>query len=98
MTQRTLLLAALPITLLTSACDAPDPADYGGGAKGEAVVSCITRLERADSSVTREQSGELCTCVTDKTFAALTGGGMNKSAMEGAFVGCAKDAGVEITG
>lgn len=89
--------------MLTAGCDAPDPADYGGGAKGEATAKCITRTERADSSVTREQSGELCSCVTDKLMgaaeAALSGGGgMSKSSMERAFIGCAEKAGVEITG
>ncbi|KWV93272.1 hypothetical protein [Erythrobacter sp. YT30] len=92
----TLLLALIP-ALALAACNAPNPDDYGGGAKGEAIAKCITKTERADSSVTREQAGELCTCVTDKTYAALTGGGMQKASMERAFIGCAKKAGVEIT-
>ena len=80
-----------------AAGDAPDPADYGGGAKGEAIAKCITKTERADGTVTREQSGEMCTCLTDKTMAALTGGGMAKASLERAFIGCAKQAGIEIT-
>lgn len=92
----TLPLALIP-ALALAACNAPDPDDYGGGAKGEAIAKCITKTERADSAVTREQAGELCTCVTDKTYAALTGGGMQKASMERAFIGCAKKAGVEIT-
>ena len=89
---------ALALVLTLAACDAPDPADYGGGAKGEAIAKCIAKTERADSAVSREQAGKMCTCVTDTTYAALTGGGMNKASLERAFVGCAKKAGVEITG
>ncbi|MEL7197436.1 MAG: hypothetical protein AAGL10_03895 [Pseudomonadota bacterium] len=92
----TLSFALIPVLAL-AACNAPDPDDYGGGAKGEAIAKCITKTERADSAVTREQAGELCTCVTDKTYAALTGGGVQKASMESAFIGCAKKAGVEIT-
>ncbi|MEO0689064.1 MAG: hypothetical protein AAFY51_02065 [Pseudomonadota bacterium] len=90
-------LVALPVTLLASACGAPDPADYGGGTKGEAIAKCVAKTERADSAVTREQAGQMCTCVTDKTYAALTGGGMAKAAMERAFIGCAERAGIAIT-
>ena len=88
----------LALAFALAACGGPDPADYGGGAKGEAIAKCIVKTERADSAMTREQSGALCTCVTDKTYAALTGGGMNKASLTRAFVGCAKQAGVEITG
>ena len=91
------LIAALPLTLVLAACDAPDPNDYGGGARGKAVAKCIMRTERADASVTREQAGALCGCVTDRTMAALTGGGMSQAGLESAFVGCAREAGVEIT-
>lgn len=93
----------LPLTALAAlaGCGAPDPADYGGGAKGEAIAKCVAKTERADSSVTRDQAGEMCTCLTDKTSkavgAALTGGGMNKASLERAFVGCATKAGIEIT-
>ncbi|MEO0462189.1 MAG: hypothetical protein AAF127_03605 [Pseudomonadota bacterium] len=90
-------LLILPLTLLASGCNAPDPADYGGGAKGEAIAKCVSKTQRADSAVTREQAGEMCTCVTDKTYAALTGGGMNKDKMVSAMLSCAKKAGVEIT-
>ena len=94
-------MLALPLLFFTAGCNAPDPEDYGGGAKGEAVVKCITRTERADSAVTRDQSEALCTCVTDKimgsAMAAVSGGRVDKAAMERAFIGCAKDAGVEIT-
>ncbi|MEL7318864.1 MAG: hypothetical protein AAFN04_09530 [Pseudomonadota bacterium] len=90
---------ALPLLALLAlgACGAPDPDDYGGGAVGEAIAKCVAKTERADSAVTREQAGAMCTCITDKTFAALSNGGMAKSSMERAFVGCAKQAGVEIT-
>ena len=98
MTHPTKLLLPLTAVLALAACDAPDPADYGGGAKGEAIAKCITKTERADNAVTREQAGEMCTCLTDKTMTALTGGGMNKASLERAFVGCATKAGVEITG
>ena len=47
------------------ACDVPNPNDYGGGEKGKAIAKCIVRTERADSAVTREQAGQMCTCVTD---------------------------------
>ena len=80
-----------------AACNAPDPEDYGGGAKGEAIAKCVAKTERADSAVTREQAGEMCTCLTDKTMAALTGGGMAKASLERAFVGCATKAGIEVT-
>ncbi len=96
MTRHAALLLALPI-LAISACNAPDPEDYGGGAKGEAIAKCISKTERADSAVTRAQAGEMCTCLTDKTMASLTGGGMNKASLERAFISCAKQAGVEIT-
>ena len=92
-----LLFAALPLTLAVAACGGPDPADYGGGAMGEALAKCVAKTERADSAVTREQAGEMCTCITDKTLAALSNGGMRKSSMERAFIGCAEQAGVEIT-
>ncbi|MEM7779242.1 MAG: hypothetical protein AAF697_02490 [Pseudomonadota bacterium] len=97
MRHKPILLTALPLTLLISACDAPDPDDYGGGAIGEAVVKCIERTERADSAITRVQSGEMCTCITDKTFAALSGGGMTRAKMEREMLSCARQAGVEIT-
>ncbi|MEM9500385.1 MAG: hypothetical protein AAF941_00935 [Pseudomonadota bacterium] len=100
MTRPSIAFVLIALTL-TAACNSPDPADYGGGARGEAVAKCIVRTERADSAVTRQQSGELCSCVTDKLLsgaqAALSGGGMSKSAMESAFIGCARKAGVEIT-
>lgn len=88
--------------LALAGCNAPDPDDYGGGAMGETIAKCVTKTERADSNVTREQAGELCTCVTEKITSyaksAVSGGGaVSKGAMERAFVGCAKKAGVEIT-
>lgn len=89
------LLVVAPLAL--AGCDAPDPEDYGGGAKGEAIAKCITKTERADSAVTRDQAGDMCTCLTDKTMAALTGGGMARASLERAFVGCAQKAGIEIT-
>ena len=79
------------------ACDAPDPADYGGGDKGEAIAKCVAKTERADSAVTREQAGQMCTCITDKTYAALTGGAMNQSSLKRSLTRCATDAGIEIT-
>ena len=89
----------LPFTALMAlaACDAPNPDDYGGGARGKAVAKCIMRTERADSSITREQAGEMCGCITDKTLSALTGSGMAQSSLERAFLTCAKKAGIAIT-
>jgi len=92
------IFPALPLLLGLAACNAPDPADYGGGPKGDAIAKCITKTERADSAVSREQAGTMCTCLTDKTMAALSGGGMRKSALKRAFIGCAEKAGIEITG
>ena len=92
-----LLFAALPLPLAGAAGGGPDPAEYGGGARGEAIAKCVAKTERADSAVTREQAGQMCTCITDKTYAALTGGGMAKAAMERAFIGCAERAGIAIT-
>lgn len=100
MTQRTLLLPLAALAVL-SACNAPDPADYGGGAQGEAIAKCVAKTERADSSVTRAQAGEMCTCLTDKVMAsaksAMSGGSINTASMERAFMGCAAKAGVEVT-
>ncbi|MEM1052391.1 MAG: hypothetical protein AAGI28_09885 [Pseudomonadota bacterium] len=96
MTKHAALLLTLPLLTL-AACNAPDPDDYGGGAIGEAVAQCITKTERADSSVTREQSGEMCMCITDKTYAALSGRGMTRSRMESALLSCAHNAGIEVT-
>lgn len=96
MTKHAALLLVLPILTL-AACDVPDPNDYGGGAVGAAVAKCIIRTERADSSITREQSGELCTCVTEKTQTSLLASGMSRTSMERAFMGCAAQAGIEIT-
>lgn len=96
MTRHASFLLALPLLALAG-CDAPDPDDYGGGAVGEAVAKCVAKTERADSSVTREQAGEMCTCITDKTFAALSGRGMSRANMERAFIGCARQAGIEVT-
>ncbi|MBD2841474.1 hypothetical protein [Erythrobacter rubeus] len=93
----TRVILAVAVLGSLSACNAPDPDDYGGGAKGAAVVKCISRTERADSSITREQAGEMCNCVTDKTMAALGGSGMSRSSMERALIGCATDAGIELT-
>ena len=93
----------LPLTALAAlaACDAPDPEDYGGGAKGEAIAKCVAKTERADSSVTREQAGEMCTCITDKTTkaieSALAGGGVNQASLKRAAIACAKKAGIEVT-
>ena len=66
------------------------------------MAKCITRTERADSAVTREQAEGLCGCVTDAMFSYAKGavsgsGGMSSAAMERAFERCAADAGVEIT-
>ena len=105
MIQSRLSLIARPLALALvfslAACNAPDPEDYGGGVKGEAIAKCITKTERADSAVTRDQAGEMCTCLTEKTEsamkAALSGGGMSKASLERAFVGCATKAGIEIT-
>ena len=97
MTHSTKLLLPLTALMALAACNAPDPEDYGGGAKGEAIAKCVAKTERADSAVTREQAGEMCTCLTDKTMAALTGGGMAKASLERAFVGCATKAGIEVT-
>jgi len=94
---------ALPLVALLAlgACDAPDPDDYGGGAMGEAVAKCVAKTERADSAVTREQAGEMCTCITDKTTkaveSALAGGGMNQASLKRAAIACAKKAGIEVT-
>ena len=105
MTQPRLSLVARPLALALvlslAACDAPDPEDYGGGAKGAAIAKCITKTEAADSAVTREQAGEMCTCLTEKTEgavnAALSGGGMSKASLERAFIGCATKAGIAVT-
>lgn len=91
------LATPLLALLALGACGGPDPADYGGGEKGEAIAKCVAKTQRADSAVTREQAGEMCACITDKTLAALSNGGMRKSSMERAFIGCAEQAGVEIT-
>lgn len=93
---RSALLIALVPAL--AACDTPNPADYGGGEKGEIIAKCVSRTERADNAVTREQAGEMCTCFADKTMNALTGGGMNRSTVERALLSCAKKAGIEVTG
>ncbi|MEM6858158.1 MAG: hypothetical protein AAF559_09825 [Pseudomonadota bacterium] len=101
MTHPAKLLLPLTALIALAACDAPDPDDYGGGVQGEAIAKCITKTERADSSVTRAQAGEMCTCLTDKVMAsaksAMSGGSINKASMERAFVGCATKAGIEIT-
>lgn len=89
---------SLALIAALAACNAPNPSDYGGGVKGEAIAKCVAKTERADSAITREQAGEMCTCITDKTYAALTNGGMKQSSVERALLGCVKSAGVEITG
>lgn len=76
-----------------SACDRPDPADYGGGMAGEAIAKCVTRTERAESRITREQAEDMCACLNDRvanTFA--TGREVSKQAM----LQCAVDAGIPI--
>ncbi len=88
-----------PIVLFSAAallagCNAPDPSDYGGGAEGAAIAKCISRTERADSSITREQAGEMCTCITEKMSKAITNGGRGMS--EATLTSCATKAGITL--
>ncbi|MGB3807254.1 MAG: hypothetical protein WA936_08645, partial [Erythrobacter sp.] len=86
--------------VLAGCNDVPDPADFGGGTEGKAIVQCIERTEREDTELSREQVATLCTCLTERiasgTEEAMATGTVNRAEMERAMGRCAADAGITV--
>jgi len=98
---RPIAFALAAATFALAGCsDVPDPADYGGGEEGKTMAQCISRTERANSSISREEAAQLCTCLTDRIASgaedAFASGSVAGAETERAVQRCADDNGIEL--
>ncbi|MEE4201790.1 hypothetical protein [Erythrobacter sp.] len=87
---------------LTAACsDLADPRDYGGGAEGQVFAQCVTRTEKDNPDITREQAASLCTCLNERiaegTEQPISDGSVDRAENQRALLRCAEDLGIEAS-
>ncbi len=94
------MLVAGAAVLLSGCSDLADPRDYGGGAAGQAVAQCIARTEDDNSSLSREEAGRLCTCLTERIEAGtedpISNGSVDRAETQRALLRCAADLEIEV--
>ena len=94
------MLLAGAAVLLSGCSDLADPRDYGGGAEGQAIAQCVERTEDDNSSLTREEAGKLCSCLTERiaegTEDPISNGSVNRAETQRALMRCAADLDIAV--